>query len=307
MSVPAGAGMDNTPWQHVEQHVADIVLDARARIDGSPAGLLPADVHALRVACKRLRALWRMLEPAFGAESTRPAERALRDAAKELAGQRQAQVLVTTLQRLARKAKASKSRALAADLAGRLAAEPGAAEVLAMPSPRLCDAFDQQPALSALPRRPSAEDLIAGIVHGAERARRHGRRARLRGAVESWHRCRRWVKYEQYQLEAVLELKGALGRRHRRLQRLGVLLGRHQDGCDLEAQLAGAEVDVTLPEATTAVLAAWRSESDSPRLLKCVRRRQQRLRGRIEKRFEVLYGGRSGKLGAELRLAFALT
>ncbi|MCC5888145.1 MAG: CHAD domain-containing protein [Gammaproteobacteria bacterium] len=308
MSLPTAACMDGAPWRLVEQRVVDIVVDACTRIDDSPMGLVPADVHALRVSCKRLRALWRMLEPAFGTELTRPMERTLRDAAKQLAGQRQAWVLVKTLERLGRKASARKDRFLAVDLAADLAAALGTAEAPTTSVPFLRQAFEQQPpALRALPRRPSVDDLIAGIVSGAERARRHGRRARRRDEVERWHRCRRWVKYELYQLDITLDLKGALRRRHRRLERLGELLGRHQDGFDLELQLAGAEVAVPLPGPAAAVLAAWRGERDAQRLLKCIRRRQQRLLQRIEKRFDVLYGGRRGGLEAALRKAFART
>jgi len=309
MSLPAAAGIEGSPWLQVEVRVGGIVAHAQTLIDVSTAGLRPADVHALRVACKRLRALWRMLEPGFGPGVTRPAERALRDAARELAGQRQAWVLVKSLESLQHKADRRQDRVLAADLAGRLTEALGAEAAVATPGPLLRGVFGQQlPALAALPGGPpSVEDLLAGILHGAQRARKLGRRAGRRGEAVLWHRCRRWVKYEHYQLELALRPNGVLRQRHRRLERLGVLLGRHQDGYDLERQLGGGEMAATLPAPAAAALAAWRADRDTGRLLKCVRRRQQRLLRRIEKRFEVLYDGGRGGFEAALRAALVRT
>ncbi len=306
MSPPAGLRRDGEAWKRVEHEVALIIADARLRIDRSDEGLSSTDVHAVRVACKRLRALWRMLEPALGASTTRPAERALRDAAKELAGQRQAAVLVQTLLRLGRKATKRKDRRLAAELAERLTLALGGPAAGSTPGPLMRTVFEEQSwALAALPRSPSAEDLLLGILHGALRARKSGRRAKRAGEAVLWHRCRRWVKYEHYQLGLALRPKGALRHRQRRLERLGTLLGQHQDGFDLEQQLAGSDAALRLPESAARVLDVWRCAGDTDRLLTCVRRAQQRLLKRIEGRFDILYGGRRGDLEAALREAFA--
>lgn len=308
MSPPARSGRDGETWPRVEQQAAAIIEEALRRIDDSSEQLAADDVHGLRVACKRLRALWRMLEPSLGSVVTRPAERALRDAARQLAGQRQAAVLLQTLRRLSRKADKARDRDIAADLARRLASAIAAPAAVLGLGPGMRDVFTrQQVALAALPRRPNSEDLLQGVLAGVARSRRFGQRARRRHDATLWHRCRRWVKYEHYQLELLLRPKGALRQRQRRLERLGDLLGRHQDGFDLEQQLAGSPAAVALPEPATATLLAWREESDADRLLACVRRQQRRLLTRVEQRFDVLYGPRFEQLEALLRAAMAQT
>lgn len=306
MSPPAGGRSEGETWQRVEGKARAIIADASWRVERSDDCLLPADVHALRVSCKRLRSLWRMLEPAFGPATTRPAEGVLRDAAKELAGQRQAAVLVQTLERLGRKADKSKDRELAVDLALRLTVALEAPAALEGPQPLLRAAFErQETALAALPGRPTAEDLLLGILAGVERARKYGRRANRDRDATLWHRCRRWVKYEHYQLDLSLRPKGALRQRQRRLERLGVLLGRHQDGADLDQALASTDVVLALPDPVALAFVVWLGERDAGRLLTCVRRQQQRLLARIERGHEALYGGERKALEGLLRAAFA--
>jgi len=159
--------------------------------------------------------------------------------------------------------------------------------------------------LAALPRPPSSEDLLLGILSGVERARRFGRRADRGLDARLWHRCRRWVKYEHYQLELALRPKRRLRLRQHRLERLGVLLGRHQDDFDLEQQLAASSAALTLPEPAMVTLFAWRQQRDAERLLTCVRRQQRRLLARVEQRFDVLYGDRCEQLEGWLRSALA--
>lgn len=269
---------------------ADAIVErAHALLDVGDAPIDADAIHELRVACKRLRAVWQLLTPVLGRATTRARDHALRDAAKRLAGHREAHVLRRTIERLRRRHAREESEHAALDaLAERVAArwpevraEPSAAEPLRA-------AFaDQRDAIAALPQALDDDDLLAGLLRSYGRARQEGRRAALLRDDDAWHRCRRWAKYELYQLE--LLARGDPERsRVRRLTRLGDTLGRFNDLCNLRAL-----ADAGRPE-----LAASGAGLGIDRVLG---RENRVLRAELERRFVRLYADDEGRRARRVR------
>ncbi len=289
-------------WLRVEATAIGLAEHAQRLLAAGEAGMPARDVHALRVICKRLRAIWRMLEAGFDADLVRPPERALRDVASSLAGPREAAVRVKTLARLARKADSPRKQALAGGFGAALASVLAAAATLRAPEPQMQAVFaDQIQRFAALDPKPTPLVLAAGITESMRRARKSGRKALASGDVERWHRCRKWVKYEHYQLELCLDLSGRWQRRHDRLQRLGVLLGRYNDLEDLACYLDRLTAGLELPPAPlAATLEDLRRSGDDRRLLRLVTREQRKLGKRIRRRHLRLYDERPRRFGARL-------
>jgi hypothetical protein len=252
------------------------VEDALERLREGPPGA--ADVHALRVHCKVLRAGWQLLAPALGSRATRPEERALRDAGRALRRQREARVLRDTLDALIRRARRRERTALV--LLHELIRQRDPDEPVAAPSTEgLAAIFEaQHAAIAAWPRAFAEEALREGVFDSYRRARRFGRKALAGGPRrdESWHRCRRWVKYELYQRDLLAKHGARPGRRHRRLERLGRELGRFHDLCDLRGMVA-AQVE------------GLREQGIEAQVHAALERESTRLRRRIERDFSLLY------------------
>ncbi len=278
-------------WARVEVAAVGLSDSALRLLDAGADGLTPKQVHDLRVICKRLRALWRMLEPGFGADVVRPPERALRELARSLAGDREAAVRIKTLKRLARKADSPRLKALAGGYAAALAAAIDTPDALPLPDPCMQAVFlEQARALRSLPQTPLLATLATGITASMRKARKSGRRALASAEVEQWHRARRWAKYEHYQLEFCLDLRGRWRRRHKRLERLGALLGRYNDLEDLARHLDRlADGAAAASEEEGAARAGLEQQQGLDRLQRLAARVQRRLGKRIEKRFERLY------------------
>lgn len=198
---------------------------ALAQLDYALAGLGRADaraIHEARKACKRLRALLRLLRPALGA-AYRLENRAVRDTGRALAQHRDAAVLLQTARALAARDPALRP------LARLLHARPRPVTVAAL--------RDAQRRLRAERERVACwpiEDLsvgalLAGLLAGYDRAWRSHRRARRSGSARALHEWRKQVKYHSYQSELLAPLWPELRRRARRLDRLGDLLGHHHD------------------------------------------------------------------------------
>ncbi|TVS16362.1 MAG: CHAD domain-containing protein [Gammaproteobacteria bacterium] len=298
----AGKPADDAVWLRVEAAGIELAEAGQRLLAAGGTGLNGRDVHALRVICKRLRALWRMLEADFTADVTRPPERALRDVARMLAGQREASVRIKTLARLARKADSPRKQALAGRFGVALASVLETSATLCTPEPQMRAVFaDQIQRLRALGPPPTTMTLAAGITDSMRRARKSGRRALASGDVERWHRCRKWVKYEHYQLELCMDLRGRWERRHDRLQRLGVLLGRYNDLEDLACYLDRLSAGFELPPTTLAATCEdLRRSGDDRRLQRLVAREQRKLGKRIRRRHRRLYGERPRRFAVRL-------
>lgn len=268
---------DGDPPACVRRRALAFVDEAERLLDVGDAPLGETAIHDLRVLCKRLRAVWQLLRPALGRAVTRPPERALRDAAHALAGPREAHVARRTIDRLARRhARDDEERAALQALATLVAERwPEARAAPSLAAPLRASFAAQRDALLGLPTTLSEGDLAAGLLRSYLRARDQGRRGVLLREAAAWHRCRRWAKYELYQLE-LLAAAHPDGRRARRLARLGETLGRFNDLCTLRALADAGRTRLLKRGAAVSVV-------------RILAREERALRARMERRFAGLY------------------
>ena len=257
-------------------------------------------IHETRKALKRLRALLRLLREELGERRFAHEYGILRDAARRLAGARDAQVMVNTfdalLQRHPRKLARRRSlielrqllvveRAAATQLA--LGEETTRAEVLYE-----LTHLRARAQLWSLPERPS----IAVVESDLRRLYRQGRRrhryaARGKGGAHALHQWRKRVKDLRYAAE-MLGLRPLA----RRADRLGELLGEEHDLALLAA---------LLPAPGHAPFAGKRGKQARKTLLKQIARRRARLRKRALREGERLYRRKPKKFTRRVRRAHA--
>jgi CHAD domain-containing protein len=243
---------------------------------GGRAGSRPADsaelVHEARKAIKRMRALARLLRHELGEPEFRRVNDSLRAAARRLAGARDAEVRLATLNALAKR----HPRVLAAErirpLSERLESERGGTIEPADRDRVLADIASMRRQLA---RWNLVEHDFQALAPGLRRIYREGRRrqrrverARARNA-QDLHDWRKRVKSLYYVLDMVggTSSKG-VRRTTRRANRLGDLLGEEHD-----LWMLGAYVE-RRPE----VFGEDSATRDA--LLERIARRRKRLRGR---------------------------
>jgi len=267
-------------------------------------------VHETRKALKRLRALMRLLREELGRRRFARENAVLRDAGRRLAGARDAEVMVATLDGLVRRhPKPLSASAGVKRLRAQLEAERERAAASGLTDPAAVgDVVDE---LRAMRRRVSrwrlssrgsgsiAKRGLAGrgsgtVQDGLQRLYRQGRRrrrqARRTASTEDLHAWRRRVKDLRYSAEMLSPArlpakKDAGGRRHaRRLRdiarladRLGETLGEEHDLALLSA-LAYERRDLFKGDRATRKL-----------LLKLIERRRRRLRRRAMRMGDDLY------------------
>lgn len=232
-----GAGL-----QRMALEQSDVVLEQLAATED---GDVRHAVHESRKAIKRLRAIIRLLEGELGTRACEREQDALRGAAALMAGARDAEVLLETLEQLVRREPrrlAGRAGVVSVRLA--LAAERDRAErELLAPSQRL-RASDE---IRLFRARAAAWELTAGdgiavLEPGLRRIYGQGRR-RLRraagkggGRMRRMHQLRKRVKDLRYAAE-VMQRSGArettgarrIARIARRADRLGEVLGEEHD------------------------------------------------------------------------------
>lgn len=268
--------------------LAGEAIELLSAASGAEPALSAEAVHRLRVISKSLRAAWQLLAPTLGREAFRGPERELRDAARMLAGPRDAHVLQRTVTRLVRRhgdrvrvapdaLPAPEAMELLCDLVRErfpeeeTACDPRSLRVVFTHQARAIDGWLSQ---------PDEHWLVAGLLRSYRRALGAGRRAQDRHLAaqardEAWHRCRRWVKYELYQLE-LLSARSRPGRRRRRLAKFGDRLGRFHDLCELQALVADA-------------LPRLQGAGAEPAVLAILEREERPLRRRLRRDFRRLY------------------
>ncbi len=223
-------------------------------------------VHETRKALKRLRALLALLRPELGRRRYTRENAALRDCARHLAGARDAEVMVGTLDALVQRhpARLARSAAVRA-LRAQLHAEREAAAALAIRDPRVRGEVLGE--LRAVRARVERWDLrergFRSLAPGLERTYREGRvglRTARRGAggskrggggsakrrrrnAEALHAWRKRVKDLRYVAETLDRGGHGSGsstytrRVARRADRLGEALGEEHDLALLEARV----------------------------------------------------------------------
>jgi CHAD domain-containing protein len=304
-------------------------LDLTIELLAGDNGALPAaeSVHATRKALKRMRALVLLLEDELGEHAAAREQVLLRDAGRKLAGARDSEVLVATLETLVREhPRRLERRAGVRRLHARLLAERerATAQMLGDKLARaevLSDLRELRARIEAW--QPEPKEGVRGVERGYRRLYARGRRRYARAAVArggraaAMHRWRKSVKDLRYAAEALsrqpeqpgpLAALGGVGtlapvvaraqprarqdpiaRQARRADRLGERLGEEHD---------------------LFVLAQRAREPGCGRrtrrtLLKLIAARRKRLRRRALRDGERLYARRPRRALARLRRAFA--
>jgi CHAD domain-containing protein len=226
----------------------------------APAGDGEQTVHETRKALKRLRALLALLAPELGSKRYARERAALRDCARRLAGARDAEVMVGTLDALVQRhpARLARSAAVRA-LRAQLHAEREAAAALAIRDPRVRgEVLGELRAVRARVERWELRDRgFRSAAPGLERIYRRGRAglrtARRRGGgsrhgkgrdrtAEALHAWRKRVKELRYAAETLDRGGSGPGasytrRLARRADRLGEALGEEHDLALLEGRV----------------------------------------------------------------------
>lgn len=173
------------------------------------------DIHEARKACKRVRALLRLLRP--GLPGYRRENARVRDAARALASLREADALRAT----ARSLGLGLTVTAPPPTAARLRAATGRATRLLRLQRRAAAAWPADALSRAM--------LDRAFLDGYRRARRDGRRAARKPQAAALHEWRKQVKYHRYHCEALARLWPQLAPRVPALDALGEWLGRHHD------------------------------------------------------------------------------
>jgi len=181
-------------------------------------------IHAIRVSTKKLRGWIRLLRHGAGRRKLRQHDKVLRKLARLLAGQRDADVRLDTLEWLQRRCT---DQALNTHLV--LLAKQTGTVTMKAPAPQLALPAALAPTLL---RRPlSVRSLARGLAHGCARVISRARKATRPGAgARRLHAWRKQVKYCGYQLGlACADKRGNRAPLQAELAALGKVLGQVQD------------------------------------------------------------------------------
>ena len=300
----------------------DLAIDLLEAEDGA----MPTAeaVHETRKALKRLRTLVRLLADQLGEEAAAREQALLRDAGRRLAGARDAEVIVGTLEELLRRHPRKLARPGVIRLCRRLLAEREQATTRLLGdhvarAHVLADLRDARARMAMW--APTADTGIAPLEPPFKRIYRQGRGRYLRASqgkgdrTAALHRWRKRVKDLRYAAEALSRNDPAAARRAdaatapnrarkrsgrrkrelipglaRRADALGEMLGEEHDLFVLDQRVrAGGDCGPGTRRA----------------LLKLIDRRRERLRTRALRDGARLYGRRPKKLLGRLRRAYA--
>lgn len=280
--------------------VAGDQLDAATRRLRGDAGVTAKDVHESRKALKRVRALARLLRPALGEDAYRHENAALRDAARHLAGARDAEVMAATLEGLAPESPEAIDTgddfaALRAHLHAERERIGAQLHADAGPARQAAAELDAVHGRAATWVDPDAgfEIIEPGLRQIYREARQRHRRARRRPTSEHLHEWRKRVKDLRYCAELLepIDPEG-LATMSARADRLGEMLG---DDHDLAVLAAYADAHHEL----------FATPAERKRLRRLVRRQRSRLRRRALKLGDELLALRPRRFTARLATAAA--
>ncbi|HEX5678611.1 MAG TPA: CHAD domain-containing protein [Alcanivorax sp.] len=197
-------------------------------LDGQ-SNLTPDQVHQVRVAVKRLRAIWRVMAGVVDKKTARRQDKALRMAARALAGARDLQVMGETLDSLRKGARDYEADAIDAVRALALEARQDAV------SPATPEGLEGVfRADLYLWRNLNIEANDADLIKkGFGRLYAESRQQGLEAVVENepalWHGFRKRVKYQLYQLEPLESSLEDSDISLKEFRKLGKLLGELHD------------------------------------------------------------------------------
>lgn len=188
------------------------------------------DAHAARVQCKRLRAWLRLLRPALG-DQYAAGNTLLRNAARQLAGERQAQALRELCSSLDEDRPEQNWQEVAVRLpeAPQQAGDSANAALLLQQFGALLDNIDRP--------RITPDDLATALQAQYRRCRKGLQQVRQASSPEALHEWRKPAKYHGYQCQMLASLWPALRARRKRLRALWDALGIHHDLHELRDEL----------------------------------------------------------------------
>ena len=300
--------------------VAQAEIAAERLVGADSAGAGKA-VHDARKAIKRTRTIVRLLEADLGHERSAREQTSLRAAAASLAGARDAEVLLETLDDLTKRhRKKLGKRKSVARLRRRLAADRRAAErSLLEPANRLrvateLQAFAARASAWQLDERPGIDPIEAGLrrVYASGRERMAKASGKRGGRMHTMHRWRKRVKDLRYAAEALQRHAPSSASRRKRARSARESKERKwladlARGADELGELLGEEHDL-------AVLGEWISDhgasagagrSTRRKLHKLIRRRRAKLRRRALRTGKSLYESKPRRFIARVARADA--
>lgn len=247
------------------------LLEGRPRLDERAA-------HEFRRSVKRARALLRLMREAVGERAYARENRALRDAARALSPQRDARVLLRTLERIRAPRGDAALEALRREAAAARRRPPPA-----RPLGATLAGTRERTSHWRLPR-PAWPALASGLERIYRKGRRTLRQAEARGGDRLLHEARKQVKYLGSVL-AFLEPAGA-----KRLNRLAKKAGRVGEGLGDDHDLA-------------VLLHRARGRPLDTALRAGIRKRRRKLQERALKQARTLYRAKPAKFVARLAQA----
>lgn len=241
----------------MRQHVLAAHDQSRQILGGSDMAGNEA-VHALRVATKKLRALWLVVVPVVGKAMADDAIDQLRGASAHLGDARDHHVMMTLIGKLAAKAKKPKAKTALAAIRDAMATELPPEDADAVSIERLGEVWanDSRQWTDEVLTHPDAKSLEKKIRKGLRRIYKKSRRLYQLAVIENdakhWHDLRKWVKY----LALSLPIYGnspLITRRTEDFTRLGRRLGKLHDHDELLLRIGGLRdrVDPDLLESAT--------------------------------------------------------
>ncbi len=257
--------MPKTRFSTALRHASDVHRDVKQLLADDHA-LGESSIHKLRVATKKLRALWQLVKPHAGKDRVKKANANLRDTARMMSSARDQEVMVKTIHRFAKRSTGEESEAAYAMVSRRIG-DYGSPVGDHVPRPAsLRGRF-----LDDHRRWSELEDHHAGreaIFEGISRLYRRGRRLAEKAVdtkdAEPWHALRKWTKYLSLVLPVVGE-KGPIARRTRDFDRLGRKLGEMHDIDELVDRIAVEVWAGSDEDAVREVLAAMEEQRESLR------------------------------------------
>ena len=200
-------------------------------------------IHQLRVLTKKLRGLLQLYRPTVAAETLRDVERQIKSLANRFASARDSHVLAATLTELLKSHHNTAAEALQQQLIDWLS------PATTIEQPPSADAVAAQLAVILGQWKVNLRDNGSGgtglgLQYSYRKARRLARKSSREGDDDSFHRCRKWVKYHLYQCELTLVAPNKLSKRYcADLDALADQLGSFHDRCLLEQKLLEISVD----------------------------------------------------------------
>jgi CHAD domain-containing protein len=266
------------------------VQSAMSHLEGEEDEPLDKAVHEARKSFKRSRAALRLARAELGKEAFSRENQRYRDLGRDLAGVRDADVLIATLDDIATR---SGRDGAFAGLRERLEAEREArrGEVLHDDEARAAALGRLKEARAAIPDLPLDEQDPAVLIAGLRRTYRDGRRA-ARAAhethtTEALHEWRKRVKDLWHQCQVLQPVWPA---------RMKTMAGQASKLSDLLGEDHDLAVLATTADANQAVL----SDEEQRVLSREIRRRRRKLQRKADELGESLYAERPRKLASRL-------